>query len=111
MKKQDDFHISAREFAKKYKAEELEENSIIIDVRESYEWDMIHLTKSRRISLGVLPDHLHELNPNETIYLLCAHGIRSIHAANFLLKCGFVDVKNVDGGIAEVALYLEDQDL
>lgn len=110
MKTQDDFHISAREFAEKYKAEELGENSVIIDVRELHEWEMIHLTKSRLISLGTLPNRIQELDPSQTTYLLCAHGVRSVHATNYLLQNGFNNVINIDGGIAQVALYLDEKD-
>ncbi|TCS93434.1 rhodanese-like domain-containing protein [Hazenella coriacea] len=110
MKKQDDFHISAKEFAEKYKVNKLEENSIIVDVRESHEWEMIHLTRSQWIPLVTIPERLQELDANQTIYLICAHGVRSVHAANFLLQHGLKHVVNVDGGIAEVALYLDDKD-
>jgi rhodanese-related sulfurtransferase len=60
--------------------------------------------------LGSLPERLTEIDPNKTIYLLCAHGVRSLHAANFLLQQGYADVVNVDGGLAEVLLYLEQEE-
>jgi rhodanese-related sulfurtransferase len=42
---------------------------------------------------------------------MCAHGIRSLHVVQFLLNNGFADVVNVDGGLAEVSLYLDEGDL
>lgn len=106
------YHISAEEFATKYKNREFDETMIqIIDVREPEEWEVYHLERSKLVPLHTIPDRLGEFEKTKKIYLLCAHGIRSIHAANYLLNHGFEDVVNVDGGLAEVSLFLEKEDL
>jgi rhodanese-related sulfurtransferase len=99
-------HISAQEFAKKYKLGELEKEQCV-DVREPEEWEIYHLDQFKLIPLGDLPNSLDDLDREKPIYLLCAHGVRSLYAANFLLRQGFLLVVNVDGGLAEVSLYLD----
>jgi rhodanese-related sulfurtransferase len=107
MTQQEKYHISAEEFAKKYQNGELADAQVI-DVREPEEWEIYHLKGSKLIPLGDLPSRLGEIDRNKKAYLLCAHGIRSIHAANYLLHQGIEDVVNVDGGLAEVVLYLDE---
>jgi rhodanese-related sulfurtransferase len=108
---QSKYHISPSAFAQKYLNGELGADHIeVIDVREPAEWEMVHLEHCKHMPLGSLPERLTEIDPNKTIYLLCAHGVRSLHAANFLLQQGYADVVNVDGGIAEVLLYLEQEE-
>jgi rhodanese-related sulfurtransferase len=105
-------HISAEEFAKKYKAGEWGEPEIqLVDVREPEEWAVYHLERSRLIPLSELPERIGELDPSRKTAVMCAHGIRSLHAAWFLLQNGFSDVVNVNGGLAEVSLYLDEEDL
>ncbi|RAL22657.1 rhodanese-like domain-containing protein [Thermoflavimicrobium daqui] len=101
------YHISAEEFAQKFQKRELG-HAQLIDVREPEEWEVYHLRDSQLIPLASLPTCVSKLDPKKPIYLFCAHGIRSLHAANFLLSQGFKDVINVDGGLAEVSIYLEE---
>lgn len=95
------YHISSREFIRKYQDEELGDAQLI-DVREPYEWQIVHLKGFQLIPLGDLPARYSELDRNKPVYLLCAHGIRSIHAANWLLNKGFSNVINIDGGLVEI---------
>ena len=98
--------ISAKEFAKKYEQKELEDD-LIIDVREQHEWEMVHLLGSCHIPLRMIPERTKEIDRSATIYLLCAHGVRSYHAMQYLYQRGYSDVVNVEGGIAEVGLYID----
>lgn len=107
MSEQDSFHISAEDFARKYHAGQMQEEQII-DVREQEEWDLIHLEGTRLIPLQTLPSHLEEIDRSRPVYLLCAHGIRSIHACNFLYHQGIEQVINIDGGLAEVMIYIDE---
>lgn len=106
LSEQDSFHISAEDFARKYHAGELQGDQII-DVREQEEWDFIHLDGTRLIPLQTLPAHLEEIDRSRPVYLLCAHGVRSIHACNFLYHHGIQQVINIDGGLAEVMIYID----
>ncbi|MBN2909713.1 rhodanese-like domain-containing protein [Polycladomyces sp. WAk] len=106
MDSQEQYHISPKVFARQYRRGELGDG-IILDVREPEEWEADHLDGAILIPLHHLPNRLHELDRDKTVYVLCAHGIRSIYAANFLLNQGFRRVVNVDDGLAAVRLYLD----
>jgi rhodanese-related sulfurtransferase len=103
------YHISPEEFARLYREGKLDGQ--VIDVREPWEWEMHRLEGAKLIPLGTLPERLDEIDPDQKAYLLCAHGIRSLHAAVFLLNHGFKEVVNVDGGLEAVSLYLEEEDI
>jgi rhodanese-related sulfurtransferase len=82
---QNPYHISAKTFAKLYKNREWDPNQIeIIDVREPEEWERYHLKNTKLISMGTIPERVEELDPGKKIYVMCAHGIRSLHVVNFL---------------------------
>lgn len=99
--------ISAEEFAGLYQDQRQQKGEIeIIDVREQEEWDDYHLAGSKLMPLSIFHKKVHELNKKQKIYVLCAHGIRSLHAAQYMIQLGFSDVVNVDGGINRVRLYL-----
>jgi rhodanese-related sulfurtransferase len=109
MGEQNPYHISAEEFARKYKSGDLHPGEVI-DVREPEEWRMVRLEHCKWIPMGKIPERLQELDRNQKIYVMCAHGIRSLHVVQFLINNGFADVVNVDGGLAEVSLYLDEGD-
>jgi len=102
----EDHYISAGEFAEKYKAGVLKPEQVI-DVREPYEWEMYHLEDSTLIPMNTIPEQLERLPKDQPLYIVCGHGVRSLHVTNFLLQQGFDQVINVEGGMAEVALFVQ----
>jgi len=70
------------------------------DVREEHEYEEDNLG-AVLIPLGDLPDHLDELKSlkDEEIIIHCRSGARSGKAAKFLESQGFLNVRNVTGGI------------
>ena len=72
----------------------------VIDVRDPDEYEIAHVAGVPQIPLGTLPQRFTELDPNQTIYLHCKTGKRSMKALEFLREQGFKYVKNVKGGIA-----------
>ncbi|WP_221930155.1 rhodanese-like domain-containing protein [Melghirimyces algeriensis] len=101
--------IGAHSFAKKYRDKMLN-HALLLDVREPKEWEIYHLEDALLIPLQTLPEQLDRLDPKRKIYVYCAHGVRSVYAVNFLYTCGYHQVVNVDGGLAEVSLYLDSSD-
>ena len=80
----------------------LEDKSLnirVIDVRDPDEYQIAHVTGVPQIPLGSLPQRFTELDPNQTIYLHCKSGVRSMKALRFLKEQGFKYVKSVKGGI------------
>jgi len=72
----------------------------VIDVREPDEYQIAHIDGVPLIPLNTLPQRFTELDPNQTIYVHCKTGIRSLKAVNFLKEQGFKYAKSVRGGIS-----------
>lgn len=73
--------------------------AIIIDVRESYEWQEGHIPGARHIPLGSLAQHFDKLDKTKEIVTVCRSGHRSMMAANALQRAGFTQVSNMSGGM------------
>lgn len=80
-------------------------NSVIIDVREPHEWEYYHMEEAKLIPMGQIPLRMGELPEDTDIYLVCAHGVRSLRVAEYLKENGFDRVINVDGGMAAIAMF------
>ncbi|CCQ12604.1 Rhodanese domain protein [Pseudoalteromonas luteoviolacea B = ATCC 29581] len=100
--------LSVHELAKR-----LNENSILIDVREPDEFKQGHIQESVNFPRGVLEMRIHThpmaLNANTPIealnclaqfpvYLICRSGARSVLAAQSLQHMGFIEVYSIQGG-------------
>jgi rhodanese-related sulfurtransferase len=72
----------------------------VIDVREPDEYDIAKITGVPLIPLGSLPQRFTELDPNQTLYVHCKSGVRSLKAVKFLKEQGFKYAKSVKGGIS-----------
>ena len=80
----------------------LEDTSLnikVIDVREPDEYEISHIEGVPQVPLSVLPQRFTELDPNQSYYVHCKSGVRSMKALNFLSEQGFKYVKSVKGGI------------
>ena len=71
----------------------------ILDVREAWEYALVHVPGSLHIPMGDVPDRLAELNPDRTYVVMCHHGSRSQRVAAFLQSRGYPRVANAAGGI------------
>lgn len=74
-------------------------NVKVIDVRDPDEHEICHVEGTRLLPLGELPDRFTELDPNQSYYIHCKSGKRSMKAMEFLREQGFKYVKSVKGGI------------
>jgi rhodanese-related sulfurtransferase len=73
---------------------------VVVDVRERWEFDYCRIEDSTSVPLGMLPQAIDELPPDRDIVLVCHHGVRSQHAAEWLQRAGFDRVHNLRGGVA-----------
>ena len=82
---------------------------VILDVREPWEVDLVALPGSVNIPMGQIPGRAAlELDPEARIVVLCHHGIRSQHVADFLSsQRDFDDVHNLSGGIDAWSLTVD----
>jgi len=71
----------------------------VVDVREPDELPIARVTGTTLLPLSELERRFGELNPEQTIYLHCKRGVRSLKAVQFLKQQGFKSVKSVRGGI------------
>ena len=76
---------------------ERERGATVIDVREVDEYIDAHVPGVRLVPLGTVPDALDALPRDETLYVICRSGARSLRAADFLIANGF-DAISVAGG-------------
>jgi rhodanese-related sulfurtransferase len=74
---------------------------LLLDVRQPEENALVALPDSVLIPMQELPQRWTEIQaPNGSdIVVYCHHGIRSRMAANFLMKCGLINVFSLAGGI------------
>jgi molybdopterin/thiamine biosynthesis adenylyltransferase/rhodanese-related sulfurtransferase len=76
-----------------------EKELYLLDVRESYEYDICHLENAVLIPLNQLPAKLFILDKKKSIVVYCKSGIRSQKAVNFLKEAGFENLYHLSGGI------------
>lgn len=75
----------------------------IIDVREEFEWDFYHIEASVLIPMNTIPVRHNELDDSKPIFIICAHGVRSVTVCNYLEEQGYSNLHNVTGGMAAIA--------
>lgn len=88
--------VTPEEFAVKYK------NKPVIDARRKGEFDAEHVENAINIPLDYVNEHLKELPQDETYYLHCAGGYRSVIMASILKARGYHNMINVQKGMAGI---------
>lgn len=73
--------------------------TVLLDVREPHEYDIVHIEGARLIPLSELHLRTNELDTAETILVHCHHGPRSQQAVKILQHFGFKKLKHLHGGI------------
>ena len=76
----------------------IDAGAMLLDVRESVEYQTFHAPAAKLISLGALDRRLKELPKEREILVICNSGNRSAQAANLLAHEGF-KVTNIKGGM------------
>jgi sulfur-carrier protein adenylyltransferase/sulfurtransferase len=71
-----------------------------LDVREPAEYQLAHIKGVTLLPLSQLAQRFSKLDPDQTYYIHCKVGVRSLQALQFLRQQGFTHVKSVKGGIA-----------
>ena len=77
------------------------EDAIVLDVRETGEWNGGHIPNAHHIALAQLDKRMVELEKFKTrpVVVCCASGNRSLSAAASLKRAGFEKVFNLSGGV------------
>lgn len=79
-------------------AARVDNGAVLLDVRESHEWQAGHAPKARHIPLGQLAQRAGELPANKPIVTVCRSGNRSARAASMLARSGR-EASNLTGGM------------
>jgi rhodanese-related sulfurtransferase len=79
----------------------MNEDALLLDVREDNEWAVGRLPNARHIRLGELSKRLSELEKfkDKPIVVYCRSGNRSARACALLKKSGFGNANSLAGGI------------
>jgi len=88
--------MSAHELKQKMDAREPFE---LIDVRETYEYEIARIDGARLIPLGEIAERADELRRDRPIVFHCHSGRRSAEAVRLLQQRGFGNIYNLEGGI------------
>lgn len=72
---------------------------VLIDVREQFEYDEVHIPNITLIPLETVPNNLDQIPTNKTVIVTCRSGNRSSQATEYLRQQGFDNVHNMEGGI------------
>jgi glyoxylase-like metal-dependent hydrolase (beta-lactamase superfamily II)/rhodanese-related sulfurtransferase len=70
----------------------------ILDVRRKSEYDSEHLTEAENAPLDYINDSMLKVNKDQTTYVHCAGGYRSMAFASILRARGFENIVDIKGG-------------
>ncbi len=83
----------------------VENNNIIIDVREISEFERGHIKGAINIPLSELRKRIDEIPRDKPVYLHCRTGQRSYNATLALQNMGFHNVINITGSFLGISFY------
>lgn len=84
-----------------------EPETLLLDVREKWEYDLVHIPGCTLIPMSQFMNHLDTLNKDKKTVVYCHHGSRSFNVCAFLVSKGFKEVYNLDGGINDYAMLVD----
>ncbi len=87
--------VTAEDLAERFANGEVKH---ILDVRKPTEFLAQHLTAAENFPLDYINRNMHKLDRNETYYVHCAGGYRSMITASILKSRGFENVIDIRGG-------------
>lgn len=71
----------------------------LLDVRQAEELAICKLENTVHIPMNTINEQKDTLNKDDSIVVLCHHGMRSAQVAMYLEQQGFTDISNLQGGI------------
>ena len=74
----------------------------VFDVRKETEYETDHLTMAQNTPLDFINDHVKVFPKNETFYIHCAGGYRSVIAASILKRRGIHNLIDIAGGYKDL---------
>jgi hydroxyacylglutathione hydrolase len=75
------------------------EETTILDVRTTHEWEAGHVEGATHLPVGDVVSHAREFASRPMVATMCEGGTRSLLAASLLARAGLTNVVNVTGGM------------
>ncbi|MGB1206268.1 MAG: MBL fold metallo-hydrolase [Chitinophagales bacterium] len=76
---------------------------LIFDVRKESEYEAEHIKNAKNVPLSTLSENIEIFPKNDTFYVHCAGGYRSVIAASILKSRGFHNIIDIKGGFKKIA--------
>ncbi|QBD82285.1 molybdopterin-synthase adenylyltransferase MoeB [Ktedonosporobacter rubrisoli] len=91
------------QLAREHAAGGREEDVVLVDVREKYEWNDGYIPGAIHVPRGFLELQIEEAIPDksQTVVLYCAGGVRSLMAGQTLQQMGYKNVISMSGGFGQ----------
>lgn len=92
-----DYEITAKEVEAKL---DRGDDFLLLDVREPWEFETARIEGAKLMPMGDVPSRAHqELDPEQSIVVICHHGVRSMNVTAWLRQQGFEKSQSMRGGI------------
>jgi rhodanese-related sulfurtransferase len=75
------------------------DGAMLVDVREDPELAEVRVAGATHIPTSAFMQRAEELPKDRPLLIMCATGVRSAAVTGYLLRSGWSDVTNVEGGI------------
>ena len=74
---------------------------VLIDCREQHEWDFCRIEGAVLVPLSEFAGKAEKVfqDPEQEAVIYCHHGVRSLHAVQYLRQQGFQNTLSMQGGI------------
>ncbi|BCJ59516.1 rhodanese-like domain-containing protein [Micromonospora endophytica] len=82
---------------------EISDDTYLLDVREDDEWAAGHAPGAHHLPMMELPARLAEVPTDRDVAVICRSGGRSAQVVAYLMRNGWEQVRNVEGGMGEWA--------
>lgn len=80
---------------------------VLVDCREQWEYEIVHLPNSVLIPLGELTSRAAEVPREGDVVVYCHHGVRSRRGAMILRASGLPHARSLAGGIDDWAATID----
>jgi rhodanese-related sulfurtransferase len=80
---------------------------VLVDCREPWEYELVHLAEAILIPLSELPARAGEVPRTGDVVVYCHHGVRSRHGAMILRQAGIENARSLAGGIDRWAMSVD----
>jgi rhodanese-related sulfurtransferase len=85
------------------------EKVLLVDVRESWEFEICRIAGAKLIPMGTIPANLQALDTDDAVICYCHHGVRSLDVAVWLQGQGVATARSLAGGIDRWSLEIDPQ--